>query len=135
MQHFNLPCASCSNQLIDEGSVLRTDMGPFLLCEVCRKLYYIDVVTNFEEKPVIVIQPTHFDPQEEFNIIRYAIARVPLKDYLPQEENPDSLGSDPWGDYLKSPNEKNVNPHFEKDLKSIIEKAVTPSDLLRGLHE
>jgi hypothetical protein len=80
-------------------------------------LYYIDVVTNYENKPVIIVQPTKFTEDEEFQYIRTALSRVPLKEYLPKEE------------------EKIINPHFDKDLKSAIEESVTPSDLIRTLHK
>lgn len=114
------------------GSLLSTDGGPFVCCEVCRALYYVDIVANYENKPVIIIQPTHLEPDQEFDIIRSAYARTPLKEYLPNEA--DAPGTD-WGNYLPKPNAENINPHFDKDLKSIIDKAVTPSDIIRGLED
>lgn len=116
MEAFNLPCVSCKSQLMDEGSLLSTYLGPFVVCEVCRALYYIDVVTKTDNKPLIVIQPTKFDPGQEYDIIRHADSRVPLKEYLSKENE-----------------EKNINPHFKQDLKSVIEESVTPSDLIRKL--
>lgn len=117
--HFNLPCKSCSSQLLETGLLLSTEQGPFVCCDICRTLYYIDVGTNYEDKPVIVIQPTKFDPEEEFDIIRNAVKRTPLKDYLPPENSDETI----------------INPHFNQDLKSIIDASVTPSELIRRLHK
>jgi hypothetical protein len=107
---------------MDEGSLLNTPLGPFVVCEVCRTLYYIDIVTNYENKPVIVIQPAKLEPEQEFQIIRTANSRTPLKDYLDRENE---------GQIEKA----NINPHFNKDLKTIINEAVTPSDIIRKLND
>jgi hypothetical protein len=132
MESFNLPCVSCQNQLLDSGSLLGTSFGPFVVCEVCRTLYYIDVMSNLNSKPLITIQPAKLDPDQEFDIIRNAESRVPLKEYLPEK----NVGSD-WGDYLpeSEKEEKNINSHFKKDLKSIIDSSTTPSDLIRELNK
>jgi len=117
-QQFNLPCVSCANQLIEAGSLLSTAWGPFVLCEICSTLYYVDLITKETDgRPFIAIQPAKLDPTIEFEVIRYAETRVPLKEYLPKEGEEQRI----------------INPHFKKDLKSAIEESVTPSDLIRKI--
>ena len=96
--------------------LLATAEGPFVLCETCRALYYIDVLENAEGHPVVVVEPTRLEPEQEFDIIRGALKQTPLKEHLNKVEN------------------QNVNPHFKQDLKSMINESVTPSDLVRKLH-
>ena len=120
MQTFNLPCISCSNQLFQVGLLLTTQIGPFVCCDVCRALYYIEVIVKEDNTPMIIIQPTGMEPEDEFDIIRHSISSTPLKECLSKE---------------KSVDEKNINPHFNKDLKSAIDSSVTPSDLIRKLHD
>lgn len=129
MENFYFTCLSCGNQLEDTGVVIDSIYGDLVCCEICRRLYSIEMVVNYENKSVAIIQATHFIEDEEFQLIRLAVTRVPLKEYLLKQQD------DPWGDYLPPSNEKNINPHFEKDLKSIIDKAVTPSDIIRGLKD
>lgn len=95
-----------------------------MCCDVCRTLYYIDVLENAEGSPVIVVEPANLEPEDEFDIIRNAQKRTPLKEYLAE------------------PEDQNINPHFqqqdlriseERDLKSAIEESVTPSDLIRRI--
>jgi hypothetical protein len=116
MQAFNFLCVSCGNQLLETGVLLATAEGPFVLCETCRALYYIDVLENAEGHPVVVVEPTRLEPEQEFDIIRGALKQTPLKEHLNKVEN------------------QNVNPHFKQDLKSMINESVTPSDLVRKLH-
>jgi hypothetical protein len=128
MQSFNFICISCGSQLLETGLLLsRAGQCPFVCCETCRTLYYIDALENFDGKAIIVVEPTRLEPEQEYDIIRNAEKRTPLKEYLEKAEQPD---------------EKNINPHFkqqnlgipeEKDLKAVIEESVTPSDLIRGL--
>jgi hypothetical protein len=131
VQAFNFICYSCGNQLLETGILLSSSgQCPFVCCETCRTLYYIDVLENAAGQAVIVVEPTRLEPEQEFDIIRNAEKRTPLREYLEKAEKSD---------------DKNVNPHFkqqelrassgEKDLKIIIENAVTPSDVIRGLNE
>lgn len=113
MQTFNLTCVYCKNQLLECGLLLGTPSGPFVACDVCRGLYYIEIVNQTNGKAMVVIQPTGMDQDAEFEIIRYAESRVPLAEYLPKLET-----------------EKE-----EKNLKSIIKEATTPSDFIRKLHD
>jgi hypothetical protein len=92
------------------------------------------VLENFEGKTVIVVEPTRLEPEQEYDIIRAAEKRTPLKEYLEKAEQPKEP-IDPWGDYLPKPNAENINPHFNKDLKTIINESVTPSDIIRGLND
>jgi hypothetical protein len=117
MQIFNYPCISCANQLIVTGLLLITEEGPFLCCDVCRTLYFIDTLKNAEGRHLVVVEPACLGPEIEFDIIRHAQKRTPLKDYL------------------QIPEERNINPHFQENLKSIIEKSTTPSDFIRKLHD
>lgn len=142
MQAFNFICHACGNQLLETGLLLSsTGQCPFVCCDVCRALYYIEVLENFEGKAVIVVEPTRLEPEQEYDIIRAAEKRTPLREYLEQVEQSEKQ-IDPYENYLPSPNAENINPHFnqdsttpeKKDLKSIIEKAVTPSDVIRGLN-
>ena len=130
MKSFNFVCVSCSNQLLETGVLLSTAQGPLVLCDVCRELYYIDALENAEGSAVIVVEPMNLEPEQEYDIIRAAEKRTPLKEYLEKAEQPQEL-KDLWGNYL--PNEKNINSHFDKDLKSIIEESVTPSDIIRKI--
>lgn len=118
MQAFNFLCVSCGNQLLETGALLTTTQGPFVLCETCRTLYYIDVLENAAGQPVMIVEPTRFDPEQEFDIIRDALKSTPLKEHID-----------------KTVDDRNVNPHFKQDLKSMINKSVTPSDLIRNLHK
>lgn len=113
--NFNIQCVGCTNPLFECGMLLETDTGPYVVCDLCSFLYYIEIVTTLENKPLIVVQPTKLFPEDEFNIIRTAKSRTSLKDYLPLEE------------------EKNINPHFKKDIKEVIKESITPSDLVRKL--
>jgi hypothetical protein len=129
MEAFNFICHSCSNQLLETGILLSSNgQCPFVLCDVCRALYYIDALENAAGQAVIVVEPTRLEPEQEYDIIRNAEKRTPLREYLEKAEHPD---------------DKNINPHFkqqelgaseEKDLKSIINESVTPSDIIRGLN-
>lgn len=97
------------------------------------------MLENFEGKAVIIVEPTRLEPEQEYDIIRAAEKRTPLREYLEQSEKP----INPYENYLPSPNAENINPHFkqqnlgipeEQDLKSIINESVTPSDIIRGLN-
>lgn len=127
MENFNIKCASCQNELAVCGLLIESYQGPLVCCDVCRRLYYVDVVVNYENKSVLVIQPTSFTEEEEFQLIRTAVSRIPLSEYLAGKENSENK----WGDYKKD--DENINPHFDKNLKSIIEESVTPSDLIRKI--
>lgn len=129
MENLYFTCLSCGNQLEDNGIVIDSIYGNLICCEICRRLYSIEMIVNFENKAVAIIQATHFNEDEEFQLIRLAITRVPLKDYLLSQQK------DPWGNYLPPSNEKNINSHFDKDLKSIIEESVTPSDIVRKMKD
>jgi hypothetical protein len=122
MKTFNVSCISCSNQLAECGLLLETHIGPLICCNVCRKLYYVDVITNADGNPLILMQPTDFVDEDEFEIIRSAISSVPLSEYLSEGESGELKDS------------RIVNPHFDKDLKTVIEESVTPSDIIRGLN-
>jgi len=139
VQAFNFVCLSCGNQLLETGLLLSSNgQCPFVCCETCRALYYIDALQDFEGKAIIVVEPTHLDPEQEYDIIRNAEKRISLREYLEKAEQPQEI-EDPGGNYLSSPNAENINPHFnhpeEKDLKSIINESVTPSDIIRKLHD
>lgn len=112
-QNFHLPCVFCKQQLSECGSLINSPaLGPLVACEVCRALYFIEITTQIGNKPLIVIQPTNLTPEDEFEIIRYAESRTPLKEYLKQPEDNDKTS-----------------------LGEIINSAITPSDLIRKLHE
>jgi hypothetical protein len=112
----NLLCISCENQLFQVGLLLTTQIGPFVCCDVCRALYYIDVVVKPDNTSLIVIQPTRMPPEEEFDIIRHSISSTPLKECL-------------------LPPKERSTPVQPQDLKSVITSSVTPSDLIRRLHD
>lgn len=123
MKSFNLSCVSCKNQLLECGLLLDSDIGPLICCNVCRTLYYADVIINTDNKPVIVIQPIkNIDQNEEYEIIRTARSNVPLSEYIPKLEK-------------ENGEEKIIDPYFKQDLKSTIADSVTPSDLVRKLHQ
>jgi hypothetical protein len=74
-----------------------------------------------------VVEPTHLDLDIEFDIIRNAEKRTPLREHLEKAEQPE---------------DKNINLHFKQQdlgipkedaLKSAIEESVTPSDLIRRI--
>jgi hypothetical protein len=104
---------------METGLLLATAEGPFVYCEVCRTLYYIDVLENAEGLPVVVVEPVHLAPEVEFDIIRQAQKQTPLREYLIRP---------------KTDEERIVNPHFNVDIKELINESVTPSDLIRKLH-
>lgn len=89
-----------------------------------------------------MVEPTRLEPEQEYDIIRNAEKRISLREYLEKAEQPEEEVADPFGNYFLSPNAENINPHFnqdlgppeEKDLKSIIDESVTPSDIIRGLN-
>jgi hypothetical protein len=115
---FNLLCVSCQNPLLECGSVLGTYLGLFVVCETCRTLYHIEIATKMDNTPLVILRPAMLEPEEEFDIIRYSDSRISLKEYLAREEN----------------EERNINPHFQKDLKSAIDESITPSDLIRKIN-
>lgn len=108
---FNLPCVYCSNQLSECGSLLNSPtFGPMVACEICRGLYYVEVIVQAENKPLIAINPTNLPEEVAYDIIRWAESRVPLSEYLTPVED-----------------------KKEVDLKSYIASANTPNDLIRRL--
>ena len=113
----NYLCTSCSNPLLETGLILDTVDGLLLCCEVCRYLYFITVVQS-ETTTSILIKPAGLDPEIEFDLIRYSELRGTLRDYI-----------------QSIPQERNINPHFKKNLNSLIDESSTPSDLIRRLRD
>jgi hypothetical protein len=72
-------------------------------------LYFIEIRQN-GGKTDVILQPTNMDPVDEYEIIRWAEIRTPLKEYLPilEKETP--------------------------SLLEIVSSAKTPSDLIRKLN-
>lgn len=131
-----LRCTGCFNLLYQNGSVIDSDIGPLVVCDICRALYYLQVTPATEEcVPIAVIVPTNFSPEDEYDVIRSAITRVSLSDYLLSQIPPCTEE-----EQEKEEEERIINPHFEDEdeeeevpLKDIIESSVTPTDFLEKL--
>ena len=111
----NYLCVSCTNPLIENGLLLNTLYGLFLCCDICRSLYFIDTI-NTETGNTLVITFAKLDPELEFDLIRWSEVHGTLRDYI-----------------QSIPQQPNINPHFKKNLNSLIDESSTPSDLIRRL--
>ena len=112
MNSFTLPCTYCQNPLSKSGSLLETDIGPFVCCNICRALYFVDVVQQNGSRPVIVINPTHFGQEKEYEIIRFSTKMTPLSEF-----------------FAKSDVENTV------DINQVIKDSKTPTDFIKKLND
>lgn len=112
---MNIICGYCKNNIYENGTVINSEIGPLLMCSVCRALYYLDVVVNPQTHEFSMqIEAVNLPQEDEYYLIRNSIEPMPLSAYLPKKP--------------EVPQEQPIEP---KDLIEVIHASVSPADFLR----